>query len=108
MHVFRVQMPNCGVSWCKTPGPPFLYRCSCNCTHVEARAPVERVSTRIVDVDTKTVTTAKTGRESASLVCPCSLVTSVYTLNVKLEGRSAAVLYLVELHAISDTLGKHL
>ena len=31
------------------------------------------------------VTKAKTRRDSASPICPCSLVTSVYTLKVKLE-----------------------
>ena len=35
-------------------------------------------------------------------------MTSVYTLNVKLQWRSAAGLCLEELHAINDALGKHL
>ena len=81
----------CSEFKCQTAGfpgakLPCLYRCSCNCTHVEAQAPVERVSTCIVDVDTQTVTTAKTGAR-LGVACPPvhSLVTSVYTLNVILD-----------------------
>ena len=69
----------------------------------------ESLSIHIVDIDTKTVTTVKTG--GGETQCPClpvhSLVTSVYTF-IKLQCRSSVGLCLEELHAINDALGKHL
>ena len=68
----------------------------------------ESLSTHIVHIDTKTVTTVKTRGETQ---CPClpvhSLVTSIYTF-IKLQCRSSVGLCLEELHAINDALGKHL
>ena len=55
----------------------------------------ESLSSHIIDIDTKTVTAAKTGaRLSVSCLPVHSLATSVYTSNVKLECRSAARLCL--------------
>ena len=71
----------------------------------------ESLSAHIVDIDTKTVTRAKTGaRLAIGVAClPMhSLATSCYTSNAKLECRSAAGLCLEELHAINDAFGKHL
>ena len=58
-------------------------------------ASLESLSAHIVDIDIKTVTTAKTGaRLSVACLPVLSLATSVYTSNVKLECRSTARLCL--------------
>ena len=57
----------------------------------------------IVDIDTKIFTPRRLSARAKS--CDICLYC---TLNVKLECRSAAELCLKELHAIVDTLGKHL
>ena len=83
--------------------PVSLYACR--------SASPESLSAHIVDIDTKTVTRAKTGaRLAIGVAClPVhSLATSCYTSNVKLECRSAAGLCFEELHAINDAFGKHL
>ena len=80
-----------------------------NLVCVYARVPVriyaraQRASAQIVDIDTKIFPRRRLSARAKS--CDIRLYC---TLNVKLECRSAAVLCLEELHAIVDTLGKHL
>ena len=95
----------------------FLAQNSCTTLSVSMRVSLyacrsagpESLFAHIVDIDTKTVTRAKTGATLGVACLPVhSLATSCYTSNVKLECRSAAGLCLEELHAINDAFGKHL
>ena len=94
-------MPICGGFLAQNSWTTLSLSCSCPCTHIEARA--QRASAQIVDVDTKIFTPRRLSARAKS--CDICLYC---TLNVKLECRSAAELCLEELHAIVDTLGKHL
>ena len=72
----------------------------------------ESLSAHIVNIDIKTVTTAKNGARLSVACLPVhSLAISVYTSNVKLECRSTARLCLnrgAACYHLNDALGKHL